>query len=478
MKVIPPIDLQSTMVTSSTVSEPDAGETAWSATELVAESERRYLGTISGTVTISNASPAIFTQAANVLAEGTPITLTTDGTLPAPFVVGTVYFVRRRLTSSTFTVAAAAGGTALNSTTSGSGTHTLTAQVHRVYESLIPGSVGVVTISDGAGVDPATITFANHGYEIGDTVSFTATVSLPPGINSGTTYYLISTGFMEGAFQVSLTAAGTGTITNGSGSGTLECGPAGSYNKPPLLNPTVWSDVGGTNKYAALDLERSVATTGESPLTIELTPGERVNSIGIMSIDATDISVTVTSVLNGGTIYTYTASLATREVTGWYDYFFASFVYRESLALFDLPPCTDGVITVTVTRDGGGAVSIGGLALGMFQSLGDVEAAPTSDTLNFSRITRDEYGEATLVPRRNIPKNSYSILFEKTQTNKLRAVRDALNAKPAVWAGEPDNTDGWFEALLIVGIYKRFALNLAPRGFTEHGILELELEEI
>lgn len=82
----------------------------------------------SQTVTITNASPAVCTNATNTTGyyNGMPIRFTTTGALPTGLTVGTVYYVVDLGTdgASKFRVAATSGGTAINTSSAGSGTHT------------------------------------------------------------------------------------------------------------------------------------------------------------------------------------------------------------------------------------------------------------------------------------------------------------------------------------------------------------------
>lgn len=79
----------------------------------------------SGTVTISQASPAVFTKSSHNLVVGAPVVLSTTGSLPTGLSPGT-YYVASTPTSGTFTVSATYGGTAVNTSSAGSGTHTAT----------------------------------------------------------------------------------------------------------------------------------------------------------------------------------------------------------------------------------------------------------------------------------------------------------------------------------------------------------------
>jgi len=67
---------------------------------------------------------------------------------------------------------------------------------------------------------PAVFTFVAHGFVAGQAVKFTTTGALPTGLVSGTTYYVISTGLVADAFQVSSTLGGPAVNTSGSQSGT------------------------------------------------------------------------------------------------------------------------------------------------------------------------------------------------------------------------------------------------------------------
>lgn len=77
------------------------------------------------TVTISNASPGVITYTTHGLTAGAPVFLATTGALPAGLSAGATYYVKTVLTADTFTVASTPTGTAINTSSAGSGTHTI-----------------------------------------------------------------------------------------------------------------------------------------------------------------------------------------------------------------------------------------------------------------------------------------------------------------------------------------------------------------
>jgi hypothetical protein len=81
---------------------------------------------------ISNASPAVVTYTAHGFVADDPVVFTTDGALPTGITAGTVYYVQGTgLSDNTFRLKDAAGAT-INTSSAGSGTHSVTANYSEV----------------------------------------------------------------------------------------------------------------------------------------------------------------------------------------------------------------------------------------------------------------------------------------------------------------------------------------------------------
>lgn len=109
----------------------------------------------SGAVAISNASPAVVSGMA--LTAGTPVVFPSGSTLPAPFAVSTVYYVAASPvpSGSNCSLAATVGGSAINSTASGSGitmfANPLCFRPHPCARFTGSGNTGCTTIVDQNG---------------------------------------------------------------------------------------------------------------------------------------------------------------------------------------------------------------------------------------------------------------------------------------------------------------------------------------
>ena len=100
------------------------------------------------TVTITNASPGVVTWTGHTLVVGDGVKFTTDGALPTGLVAGTAYFVSS-VASNTFQVSAVPGGTAVNTSSAGSGTHTAKSTNRLVLRSTGVGLVSISIIAEG-----------------------------------------------------------------------------------------------------------------------------------------------------------------------------------------------------------------------------------------------------------------------------------------------------------------------------------------
>lgn len=344
-------------------------------------------------------------------------------------------------------------------------------------------------ITDARLTSTTVVETAPAAYDAGTTYALNATVGVAGAAGLITVYkslqasntghapasspaWWVSLGETYQAYDVGATYAQGDVVLSASNHMTYESAVAGNIGQA-LTDSAKWLELGPTNRWAMFDILRSTASVAPDSLTVVITPGVRTDSLALLGLVADSVSISVTSA--AVEVYSHEEDLTYREVGGWYDYFFRPFLTRSSVVLFNLPPYGDSVITVTLTGVGRN-VECGACVVGTAEYIGQVQAEAESDVLNFSTVTRDFAGGiSSMVQRRNVPKTVQGIVLEKARVNRVRALRDRLAGAPAVWAGINSNADGYFEALLILGFYKRFSINLRH---PQHAILSLELEEI
>lgn len=332
---------------------------------------------------------------------------------------------------------------------------------------------------------------APAAYSAGTTYGFGAIVSVAADFkiyeslaagNTGNTpksspLWWRAIGVTEAAYNAATTYALGDTVS--ANQRCYESLAAGNTGNPlPVLPETQtdkWVDVGPTNRWAMFDLERNTQTVVASPLTVVFAPGQRVNSVGLCGMSANSLTISATSALGGGTVYgPKTVDLNTRAVLDGYDYAFEPFGTQPSWVAFDLPPFSDIVITITLSSTAGN-VKCGSVVVGTFIYLGDAQYGASNDGLNFSTITRDLYGNTTLVRRRTVPKTTQQLKVAVPRINKVLAARSALNAVPALWAGLDGGESSHFELFLVMGVYTVFEIDATDPAFAT---IRLTIEEI
>lgn len=240
----------------------------------------------------------------------------------------------------------------------------------------------------------------------------------------------------------------------------------------PESTPTRWIEIGSTNRWAMFDTLRNTQTVKASPVTVIITPNSRIDSIGLLSVDADSVDI---SIMNGAElVYTATRLLNTREVLDWYDYYFAPFKKVPNVVFFDIPPYSTTVITLTFTSVSD--IKIGAIILGNQTDLGKAVHGVSSEELNFSRIEREVTGESILLPRRSVPKITIQSVATPGVLNLIRDTRANLNAVPAVWSGLDDKVSNpYFDTVLLLGVYKKFEVNMNNSRMID---INLDIEEI
>lgn len=243
---------------------------------------------------------------------------------------------------------------------------------------------------------------------------------------------------------------------------------------PTATTPVYWLDVGPSNRWGVFDYLRNSATLTRTQLVISMSTSTRADTLVLVGLqNVQEAVVTVYSPSSGVTLYSSYKNLTSKASSTWYDYFFTIGTKTKSAVFSDLVPFSDAIISVVLN---GSDISCGGIILGKAQEIGTVQRGASNEVINFSTVTRDIYGNATMVQRRNIPKTNQNLLLDKSLVNSVRAVRDELNAVPAAWVGLEDLPDQYyFESLLIVGFYKTFTISLDNPLYAS---ITLELEEI
>lgn len=131
-----------------------------------------YVWKDTATFTVTIASPGVVTYTSHGLIAGSPFIPTTSGALPTGMTAGVTYYViASGLTANTFQFSASVGGSAVNTSGSQSGTHTITAiRCTRGPARASDSTAGSFTYQNGVALNTSSITngpAASRGTYVG-----------------------------------------------------------------------------------------------------------------------------------------------------------------------------------------------------------------------------------------------------------------------------------------------------------------------
>ncbi len=455
MKIIRPLMVTNTNLTSSNVSESDYA--AHSLTAVYNTADRVTLISPAATATISVASPALVTQTAHGLTNGTPVYFTTTGALPTGIVANTIYYIVNR-TTNTYRLSATVNGTALTTTGSQSGTHTATAQLHKVYESLT-GSQSTVTMTIAA---PCVVTWTAHGRAANDPISFTTTGALPTGLVAGTVYYVLSP--TANTFNVSATAGGAAITTTGSQSGVHTATSSLNYNQQPNIATTYWIEVGATNRWRCFDQSISSQTTNADTIVNVITAEGIVDSVVFLNVDAVSYTITQTDITDGVVVNTTGSLVADSGILDWWAWSFEPVIRITDKVISGLLPYANSAVSITLT-DTGGTPKCGGMIVGLSKDVSYVSDAGNHvgtelgikvGTQDYSVKQRSDFGDYTILERGFSKRANWSVFVESTYVDALQNLLASYRATPVVYVGSGD-----YGSSIIYGFYKDFDVDIA-----------------
>lgn len=228
-------------------------------------------------------------------------------------------------------------------------------------------------------------------------------------------------------------------------------------NIPSAPGSTFWAYVSPDNKHAMFDGQVSTATTSTSPLIVTIAPGI-VNSLAMIDLVGSSVTISMTDGA-GPTVYTKTIGLDGSIVFDWYTYFFEPFVQLSEVVLTDLPPYSNGRITMNLTR--GGNVAIGELIVGTVYELGEegMEQGATVGIIDYSLKETDKDTQVTTFVRRAYSKRmSGQFLLNNGQLNAVQRILVDIRAVPSVFIGSEASD---YSPLIVYGFYRDFSIDIA-----------------
>ena len=156
-----------------------------------------------------------------------------------------------------------------------------------------------------------------------------------------------------------------------------------------------------TNRMKAFDTSTTSQTTNSGTITYEILPGQIINGVAALNVEASSVRVRVDDPTEG-VVYDKTMSLAgVIPASGWWQYFFAT-AHPTTQALFTDMPAYGGASILIDIDAGSDTAAVGVLVLGQQITLPvTVQYGASIRAIDFSRKETDDFGDLVWIKRRN-----------------------------------------------------------------------------
>ena len=237
---------------------------------------------------------------------------------------------------------------------------------------------------------------------------------------------------------------------------------AGTTATAPELDTVNWVRVGPTNRWAVFDGSAGTISSAASSVSWTFSPG-LVTSLALLEMNAASLTVTMRDGVGGAVVYTNTMSLQKSSSKSWSEYFFSDIVRRSSLVLDDLPPYSNGSITVTLT--GSGTVSVGVIAVGKQYEIGATTYGASIGIIDYSVKTTDSFGTTTIAQRGYARKVTLPISVPTAGIDETARRLALIRATPAIYVGATD-----YDSTIVYGLYRDWSIDMQYPNFSHCSI--------
>lgn len=235
---------------------------------------------------------------------------------------------------------------------------------------------------------------------------------------------------------------------------------------PPLGTGTGanWLDLGATNRWAMLDTVNGTQTTNAESIEIGITPGQIINAVAVLNVNAATVQVIVTDPTEG-VVYDRTQNLISDSgINDWYAYFFTPIVRQTDAVFLDLPAFSAASTEVIITEPGGTA-AVGVLAFGVQNNIGVSVFGVGLGITDYSIKETDEFGDFKITPRSFADIADYPIVIETSRVGAIKNLLSSLRTTPAIWIGSELHP-----ATIVYGYYRDFDIVIAGPNVSECNI--------
>jgi len=244
---------------------------------------------------------------------------------------------------------------------------------------------------------------------------------------------------------------------------------ANTGNYPPtdvLETVPKWLEISATNRWKAFDTSIGSQAINADTITYRITPGEIIDSIAFLNINAATVRVVQTDPIDG-VIFDETITLIDDDIIDWYTYFYTGFTTVTDISIQNLLPYRNSYIDITLTYTDE-TVAVGAIIIGFAALIGATQYNPSVGITDYSVKTVDPFGKFTITERAFSDTMSCDVLIETGKISSIKNLLAGYRATLLVWIGSDE-----YSSTIIYGFYRDFSIVIS---YPAYAICSIDVE--
>ncbi len=202
-----------------------------------------------------------------------------------------------------------------------------------------------------------------------------------------------------------------------------------------------WLDNGPSNKYACVSKRSRLATNNTSSIELEITPGELFDSIALINLSGTSVTVFVDDPVEGEVYDSGEIDLLDHSnIFDEYDFCFAELLDKTELVITDLPAYPNATIEVNI-YESGETVTLGEFVTGVTFDVGTLLYDTNFTFTDYSDVTTDDSGITTLEVNTYAREISYPLRVNTVDLYYIQQKVMEIRATPVFFIGVADRPE-------------------------------------
>lgn len=241
----------------------------------------------------------------------------------------------------------------------------------------------------------------------------------------------------------------------------FRCSADGTQGKLPPAYPSLWTDYGAINSFAAFDntLTSQVESDVDFTITFEF---NRINTIALLNME----NMTSVRIRQSGTDIDKTVSLRDYGALSLYDLWYQPIKDVKNFKLIDLEWLPSSTVTLDFTVSGVG--KIGAVVSGYLEDLGATLYGSSVGFDDNSVYESDEYGIAKHTKRPAIDVIDAKVIVDNNEVDYVIAKLKERRGTTSLYIG--DERDHGFESMTVLGYIKKIRVPIENPSKTEFPI--------